>query len=478
MDIAPRDVVAPVAVSRDGRALGLLRWLHRRVTVAGTFVIVGIVVAACAWLAFVTVPGLGTALAAFLGIGNLGTALVDVAVLVLAVVGFVGGGSLVDRAFGEAAIGIGALVAGVGALAFVVLPGALTTVVVALCSLAAIGVVLPAVVVRANVAGGRGRLGTVLALVGVGALLVNAVVLVRWYLLADWLGLVATSHLLADGVVGIPPRSLVYETFGSWRRALLVVGASLVAVAGGWFAIVGTPTVERVPGALGGRRQSTLAASPPPVAWGRFRQPKARATWLVVAGVAWTVAGGLSVYGGVVESLDAPIMALAGRLLVVAIVPGVLLGGVALDRFGTRPVLATGLAGGVAGPTGYSLAAGPSTEGVAALPPGAPWLLVSLLVTGLAVGVLLVCLFALPLLVPDVGADDVGTAAGLVLATALVTALIARALNGVDGRASLLDIALLAGPAVGGIVALRWLERRRAGTTTEATVEPDSGETE
>lgn len=478
MDIAPRNLVGPVAVSRDGRAVRGLRWLHRRLTFGGPFVAVGFVVAACTWLAFVTVPGLGTVLAAQLGIGQVGTTLLQVVVLVLAAAGFVGGGYLTDRVFGETAIGIGALVGGVGALAFVVLPGAVTTAAIAVCSLAAVGVLLPGLVRRAYQARGADGLERVLALVGVGALLVNAVVLVRWYLLANWLGLLATSHLLADGLVGIPPRSLVYETFGSWRRALLVVGLSLVAVAGVWFATVGRPSRERLSRGVQEVRESTSDDARPPVSWMRFRQREALAVWLVAAAVAWTVAGGLVVYTRAVDSISAPIMALAGRLLVVAIIPGVVLGGVAVDRFGTRSVLAAGLAGGVAGPIGYTLAAGPSTESVATMPPGAPWLLVALLGTGLAVGVLLVCLFALPTLVPAVGPDDVGTAAGLVLATAFVAALIARALIGVDGRASPLELFLVAGPAIVGIAAVRWLETGGSKTTAGGTRERGSGETE
>lgn len=473
-------MVAAVAVSRDGLPVSGLAWLRQRLPGVAVFSSIGGIAAMCTWLAFVTVPGLGTALAAFVGIGSTGTALVSSGVLVLVPVGFVAGGYLSDTVFAEASIGIGALVAGVGALAFVVLPGAFTTAAIALCSIAALGILLPGIVTRAHAGGGPDGLGTRLALVGVGFLLVNAVVVGRWYRLSNWLGLIATSHLLADGVVGIPPRSLVYETFGSWRRALLVVGGSLVAVAGVWFATVGAPPVERLSQGLQTVRESRSDETAPGVSSRRFRQREALAVWFLAAAVAWTVAGGLAVYSGVVDSLEAPIMALAGRLIVVAIIPGLVLGGVAMDRFGTRPVLAAGIAGGVGGPAGYSLAAGPSTDSVAALPPGAPWLLGALLVTGLAVGVLLICLFGLPTLVPGVGPDDVGTAAGLVLATAFVATLIVRALIDVDGRASLLELGLLAAPGLGGVVviALRWPGNGRNEVEPEAAVGRGSGETE
>ena len=432
------------AFSRIGRGLG----------VVGSFLSLGLLAAGCTWLALVTLPGLGSLLAALAGLGETGARLTHGLVLALAVGSVAGGGVLVDRLPARGAIGLGSLVAGVGALGAAAVPGVATTAAVALCSILAVGLLLPALVVRATERAGPDRHGTALALVGVGYLLANAVVLASWYSLSNWLGLAATSHLLGDGLAGVTPRLLVYETFGSFREALLVVGGGLVAGAAGWAVSLWlSPGADRTqPG--GGRPERS---SPPPT-WSSLGAGSSAVTALVAGSVAWTAATGLLVFAGAVDALTAPIVALAGRLLVVPLLVGVLAAGVALDRFGLAPVLGVSLVGGVVGPTAYSAVAGPATESVGATPPGTPWLVLSLLVTGLAVGGLVVALFALPASVPGVG-DRTGAAAGLVLATAFVGALLARTLVPVDGRASLLVLALLVGPAVVGLVSVRWLGR-------------------
>jgi len=292
-------------------------WVGRRLQFVASFLALGVVVAACTWLALVTLSGLSALLAAVAGLDGTGATLGHAAVVLVAVGGLVAGGVLADRALGESAVGVGALVAGVGALAFAALPGATTTAVVALCGLASVGILLPALVSRARDRGGL-RPGTALALVGVGFLLANVVVLSSWYRVANWLGLLATSNLLADGIVGVPPRVLVYETFGSWRRALAVVGGSFVAAATIWFAAVSRPSAEQFRAAVASESRERSPA------WAR--EQSALVVWLVAACVAWTVAAGLLVFSG------------------------------AVDRFGVRPVLGAAVVGSVAGPAGYSAA--------------------------------------------------------------------------------------------------------------------------
>jgi hypothetical protein len=149
-----------VAVNREGPVRGLV-WLGRRLRFVGSFLALGVVAAACTWLALVTLSGLSALVAAVAGLGETGAAISHGVVLLVAVAGLAVGGLLADRALGESAV----------------------------------------------------------------------------------------------GVVGVPPRVLVYEMFGSWRRALAAIGGSLVVVATLWSAVVGRPSSER--------RQSSLASAGP-----------------------------------------------------------------------------------------------------------------------------------------------------------------------------------------------------------------------
>lgn len=431
-----------VAVSGQTGSVPVLGGLWRRLDFVWTFLALGVVVAVLAWLAVVSLPALGSLAAAVAGLDSAGTTVAHAGTLALAVLALVGGGLLADRA-GDAAVGIGTLIAGVGTLAFAFGPGTATTALFALCATAGVGVVLPGLLRTVVDRGGTDRAGLALALVGAGYLLPNALVVSPWYR-ATWLGLGATTFVFADGLV-LVPRALVYEAVGSWEQALVLAGGGLLAASVGQFLGAGRPALRSLRhGSDGGTLRETVE-----------RVPVTR--WLAVAAAGWTGAAALAVYAGIVDTLTAPIVALAGRLIPVVLLAGVLVGGVVLDRLGPRRTLGGAFAGAVAGPLVYSTAAGPATESVVAAPPGTPLVLAGLLVTGLAVGTLVVCLFALVAgLAGEQTHERVGTLAGVALAVVLVAALLARVTTGAVGRASSGGLLLLTGPAAAGIAAL-WL---------------------
>lgn len=440
------------------KTVGLAR-LRRTTGFVVSFLGVGVVAAACTWLAFVGLPSLSSLLASFVGFGGVGSSVSYAAVVLLLAVALAGGGVLCDRLLGGEGVGVGAFVAGAGALLFTLLPGAFTTVVFAFCAAAGVGVLLPGVVRLAWLRGGRSRVGTALGLVFVGYLLTNAFVLYVWYGTSWWLGLVATSHLLADGVVGVTPRTLVYATLGSWRLALLVVAGGLLAFAVARLLWVETSSVAELREGVPGLRADDIFS---------FSIEKVRdatPTVLLAVLVAWTAAASVVVHDQVTAAITAPLVALAGKLLVFPLVIGALIVGPVFDRFGPRPATAAGFVGGAAGPLLYASVSGPATTSVGAAPPGTPLLVVAILLTGISVGALVVLLFSLPLMLPSASPDSVGTAAGYVLAAALAAALVGRAATSAvsvpsGGDVSVSGVALLAVPALFGLVTLVWHSSR------------------
>lgn len=450
--------------------------LGRGLRFVSSFLLLGVVTAAATWLAVVTLPGLGSLVAAIAGLGATGAALTHGLGLLFVLIALLGGGLLSDRVLGRGAIGTGALSVGLGALAAALLPGALTTAIVALSSVVGVGILLPALVVQVAERAGHNRVGAAFGLVGAGYLLSNVVLLWSWYALANWLGLAASSHLLGDGVAGLAPRVLVYETFVTWQQALLVIGGGLVAAAVVWFAVI---AMFRTDPRTVLEREDTLVWSSPPEPWPPLRQRSVQSVFLASAAVAWTAATGLLVYSETVGALTAPIMVLAGRQVSIPLLIGLLVAGLVLDYGGLRGLIGVSLFGGVLGPMVYSLVAGPATQSVGATPDGTPLLILSLFVTGLAVAGLVVSLFALALSVPDDAPDRQGVATGIVLGVGFVATVVARAIVPVDGRASPFVLMLLVGPAVFGLVSLRWVERGpKEVSVGRASPHAESGEIE